>query len=194
METIEVETTETWTVEWVIGQGQCRISCQDGRMLEYAHERALYHHLPPAVYDAAARCIIANRPLDDDEFRNPFGGIKRFELRHGEYRWHGSEEWRSLKNSPQRIREAHDRKFPPKRRATYEQADYLNLMTHGECRAFCRVLLDDLNSRSWRPISEFVEDGQVWEFCNLPDRAAWTSIGMPRRVTHFRKFVLPEDE
>lgn len=189
METIEVETVEKWKIRWV--QDHCSVS-SESHMCTLRHESQISAlDKWPEVKEAARRCIIANRPLEEDELRNVFGGIKRFELRRGEYKFCESDEWRPVENAHQRVREAHDRKFP-KRRTTHEQADYLNLMTYGECRAFCRALLADLYSRKWRPISEFVEDGKEWEFMGAGVYNSTSPYN--ERATHFRRFVRPEDE
>lgn len=194
VETIKVTREEVWTVEWVSTdtESYCWVVRGDGRAWGLSHEQLLGDPVPPEVCEAARRCIQTHRELEEDECRAYNGEIHRFELRRGEYRVAG--DWTDIKHANSRIREAHDRKFPAVR--TMRELCDEAILSRGKLpdhELAVGALIDEILHREWRPISEFVEDGRMWEFCDHQNYV-WTHTLKPRFATHFRRLVLPGDE
>lgn len=198
METIEVETVEKWKIRWV--RDHCSVSSESS-MCTLRHESQVgLLDQWPEVREAARRCIIANRPLEDDEDRDSCGGIFKFALMREHWRLADDTFWQPINGCPYpRIREAHDRKFP-KRRTLEELCGDLDdaIDTYGvnseERESAMDTLLGEIHDRQWRPISEFVEDGQVWEFYREGGICVWVSSSYQGFATYFRKLVRPEYE
>lgn len=198
MKTIEVETVEKWTIKWV--EGRCYVDSGLGYWI-FLHESDVKKSTLdkwPVAKEAALRCIIANRPLEEDECRDSVGCIGKFRLKDGLWSWVNDISWHNVSKCPfSRIREAHDRKFP--RRKTLEDLwidvdDAIDTYGGGSDERVNAMgaLLEEIESRKWRPISGFVEDGREWEFYG----EGVYSLKSPynEQTTHFRKIVRPEDE